>query len=89
MGEKWQNLPFLGGTRTLVLVLKVGTGTHSTEGKWYRYQKLVVSVPIHSEGLVSVSIKVVPVPMNPTTLFFFCIPCTIKSRVHTPIVKEP
>ena len=27
-GEKWKNLPFLGRTRTLVLVLKVGTGTH-------------------------------------------------------------
>ena len=28
MGEKWQNLPFLGRTRTLVLVPKVGTSTH-------------------------------------------------------------
>ena len=28
MGEKWQNLPFIGRTRTLVPVLKVGTGTH-------------------------------------------------------------
>ena len=28
MGEKWQNLPFLGRTRNSVSVLKVGTGTH-------------------------------------------------------------
>ena len=48
MGEK--NLPLLGKTR-----------------EWYRYQKLVVPVPIgqrQSEGLVSISIKVVPVPIH-------------------------
>ena len=28
MGEKWQNLPFLGRTRNSVLVPKVGIGTH-------------------------------------------------------------
>ena len=28
MGEKWQNLPFLGKTRVFVPVPKVGTGTH-------------------------------------------------------------
>ena len=28
VGEKWQNLPFIGRTRTLVLVPKVGTSTH-------------------------------------------------------------
>ena len=28
MGEKWQNLSFLGRTCTLVPVPKVGTGTH-------------------------------------------------------------
>ena len=28
MGEKWKNLLFLGRTRTLVPVPKVGTGTH-------------------------------------------------------------
>ena len=28
MGEKWQNLPFLGNTHALVPVPKVGTGTH-------------------------------------------------------------
>ena len=28
MGEKWQNLPFLGRTRTLVPVPKVGTSNH-------------------------------------------------------------
>ena len=40
VGEKWPNLSFLGRTHTLVPVPKVGTGTHSIEGKWYRYQKL-------------------------------------------------
>ena len=40
MGEKWQNLPFLGRTCTSVPVPKVGTDAHSTEGNWYRYQKL-------------------------------------------------
>ena len=28
MGERWKNLSFLGRTRALVPVLKVGTGTH-------------------------------------------------------------
>ena len=28
MGEKWQNFPFLGKTRLLVPVPKVGTGTY-------------------------------------------------------------
>ena len=32
VGEKWKNLPFLGRSHTLVPVLKVGTGTHSTVG---------------------------------------------------------
>ena len=32
MGEKWQNLPFLGRTRTSVQVSKVGTGNNSAEG---------------------------------------------------------
>ena len=40
MGEKWQNLPFLGRTCTLVRVPKVGIGTHCTEGIWYWYQNL-------------------------------------------------
>ena len=39
-----------------------GTGTHSTEGKWYRY-------PFTREGLVPVPNKGVPIPMLPTTLF--------------------
>ena len=52
-----------------------GTGTQS----WYRYSlcigdlvpipKILVLVPIHSKGLVPVSIKVVPVPMLIATLF--------------------
>ena len=61
---------------------------------WYRYPlnrgdlvpvpKVGVPVPIHSEGLVPVSIKVVPVPMLPTPYFYT--PCTVKSHIHTPIV---
>ena len=74
-GEKWKNLPFLGGTRTLVQLPKVGTGTHNTEGKWYRYQKLVVPVPIDSDGLVPVPIKVVSVSMLPVTLFLYPLHC--------------
>ena len=36
--------------------------------KWYRYQR-VVPVPIGSEGLVSVLVKVVPVPLLSATIF--------------------
>ena len=66
-----------------------GTGTESgyeyplDRGKWYRYQKLMVPIPIHRKGLVpvpikvvSVPIKVVPVPELPTTLFLY--PCIVK-----------
>ena len=55
---------------------RVGTGSKRgywyplDRGKWYRYQKLVVPVPIHRKELVSVLIKVVPVPMLPTALIF-------------------
>ena len=73
VSERWQNLPFMGRTRKRVLVPKVGIGTHCAEGIWYRYQKLVVPVPIHQKRLVSVPIKVVLVPMLPVTLIF--IPC--------------
>ena len=52
-----------------------GIGTHCVEGMWYQYQKLWVSVPTHSEGLVPVPIKVVPVPMLPTTLFLYPLHC--------------
>ena len=45
VGKKWENLLFLGRTRTLVLVPKVGSGTHCTEGNWYRYQKLGCDAP--------------------------------------------
>ena len=62
VGEKWQNLPILGKTRTLVSVPKVGTGTNCKEENWYRYIKLGVPVPIHSEGLVLVLNKGAPVP---------------------------
>ena len=63
MGEKWQNLPFLGRTCK----------------SWHRYPlcrgdvvpvpKIWVSVPIDSKGLVPISVKVVPVSMLPATLF--------------------
>ena len=43
--------------------------------EWYRYQKLVVPVPVHNEGLVPVLIKVVPVPKLPTTLFLYPLHC--------------
>ena len=33
VGEKWQNLPFLGRTHILVPVPNVGTGTHWTKAK--------------------------------------------------------
>ena len=49
MGEKWQNLAFLGRSRTLVSIpiaqrgigtgtKSWGTGTHSPERDWYRYR---------------------------------------------------
>ena len=54
-----------------------GTGTQS----WYPYPlcrgdlvlvpKISVPAPIHSKGLVSVPIKVVPVLMLPATLFLY------------------
>ena len=75
VGEKWQNLLFLGKTRTLVPVPKVGTGTHSIERNWYRYQKLGYRYPFASKGLVPVPIKVVPVPELPATLFLFPLHC--------------
>ena len=43
--------------------------------EWYRYQR-VVPVPIDSEGLVPVPVKVVPVPLLPATLF---------SHIYAPI----
>ena len=72
MGEKWQNLPFLGKTRTLVPVPKVGTGTHWIETKWYRYRSMWYWYPFTSKGLVPLPIKVVPVSVSmlPTTLFY-------------------
>ena len=59
MGEKWQNLPFLGRTRTLVQVPKVGMGTESG----YRY-------PLDRGKVVPIPIKVVPVSMLPAALIF-------------------
>ena len=44
-------------------------------GNWYRYQKLVVPMPIHRKGLVLVPIKVVPVLMLPTALIFVPLHC--------------
>ena len=75
VGEKWKNLPFLGRTRTLVPVPRVGTSTHSTEGNWYRYQNLGYLYPFTSKGLVPVPIKVVLVPELPATLFLYPLHC--------------
>ena len=74
-GEKWQNLPFIGRTCTLVPVPKVGTGTHCTEGNWYRYYKLGYRYPFTNKGLVPVPIKVVPVSELPATLFLYPLHC--------------
>ena len=63
MGEKSQNPTFLVKNRVLVPVpmkqWASGTGTTQLE-----------PVPIGSKGLVPVPVKVVPVPLLPTTLFF-------------------
>ena len=53
MGEKWQNLPFMSRTRTLVPVPKVGTGTKSG----YRYR-------LDRGKVVLIPIKVVPVAIH-------------------------
>ena len=45
VGEKWKNLPFMGRTRIVVSVSKVGIGTHSAGGNWYWYQKLRYRYP--------------------------------------------
>ena len=90
VGEKLQNLPFMGRTRTLVLVPKVGTGTHSTEGNWYQYQKLGYRYLFTREGLVPVTNKGVPgYRYRCSQQPYFCVLCSIKSCVHTLIVKEP
>ena len=75
MGEKWQNRPFMGKTRTLVPVPKVGTGTHSTKGNWYRYRNLGYRYPFTREGLVPIPNKGVPVPVLSTTLFLYPLHC--------------
>ena len=76
VGEKWQNLPFLGRTRNSVLVPKKGvlvpigqrqSGT-GTKSWWYRY-------PFTNKVLVPVSIKVVPVSMLPAALIFVPLHC--------------
>ena len=72
MGEKWQNLPFLGRTHTLVPIPKVGTSTHCVEGIWYRYEKFGHQYPFTSKGLVPV-----PVPELPTTLFLHTLHCYV------------
>ena len=68
VGEKWQNLPFLGITRNSVHVPKGGYRYPWDRGK-------VVLVPTHQKGLVPISIKVVPVPMLPTALIFVSVHC--------------
>ena len=65
-------LSFVGGKKAKSAITgqtpRIGTGTRS----WYRYpwcRGKVVPVPIDSEGLVPVQVKVVPVPLLPATLF--------------------
>ena len=88
MGEKCQNLPFMGRTRTLVSVQKVGTDTKNG----YRYpldKGKVVSVPIKwywypftRKGLVPVPINVVSVPMLPVALIFVTLALLSPKFVH-------
>ena len=67
MGEKWQNMPFLGKTCVLVPVPKVGTGN--------RYQKKVVPVPKDSGTGTHSQKGLVLVPMLPATLIFVPLHC--------------
>ena len=76
VGEKWQNMPFLGRTRNSVSILKRGvsvpigqrqSGT-GTKSWWYRY-------PFTREGLVLVPNQGVPVPELPITLFLYPLHC--------------
>ena len=62
MEEKWVKMP---KTRHFI-------GKNCVLAYWYRYPLCsgqVVPVPIGSEGLVPVPVKVVPVPLLPATLF--------------------
>ena len=77
VSERWQNLSFLGRTHKRVPIPKVGTGTHCVGGIWYRYQKFGYRYPFTSKGLVPVPIKVVPIPMLPTTLIFVPLHCYV------------
>ena len=68
--------PNSGGTNT-TKHNQSGTGTKTkwyryqhAKPKWYRYQDKVVSVPTYRTEVVLVLIKVIPVPMLPTTLIF-------------------
>ena len=53
----------------------ISTGTRCVERKWYQYQKKGYQYPFTSRGLIPVPIKVVPVPMLPTTLFVYPLYC--------------
>ena len=75
MGEKLQNLSFIGRTHTLVPVPKVGSDTHCIEGNWYLYHLLGYRYPFTREGLVLVPNKGVPVPELPATLFLYPLHC--------------
>ena len=76
VGEKWQNLSFLGRTRSSVMVPKRGVlipigqrqSGAGTKSWWYRH-------PFTSKGLIPVPIKVVLVPMLPTALIFIPLHC--------------
>ena len=64
MEEKWMKMQKSNVSRQKPVS---GTGTK----EWYRYplcRGQVVPIPTGSEGLVPVSVKVVPVPLLPTAL---------------------
>ena len=84
VGEKWQNLPFLPRTHTLVPVPKVGIGTHNAEGNWYRYQKLRYWYPftVRDQYRYRSSGTGIGAFDNPVFVPF----CIVKSRIRTPIV---
>ena len=80
--------PNRGGTST-TKQNQSGTGTkikwyryQHAEPKWYRYQDKVVPVPTCRTGLVSIPIKVVPVPLLPIAAIFGIL-TLLSSNLHT------
>ena len=64
-----------------------GTGTHCVEGMWYRYQKFGYRYPLTVKDWYRYLSKWYRYRCSQQP--YICIPCTIKSRVYTSIVKEP